>query len=87
MSLFSIPAYPVREKVSRELSPSSLTTFSEIDAASKQRAYIEANTLDSAKRKRNDRMGPHNPGLDEIDRNTASTQPRYLEKVGHSRND
>ena len=65
----------------------SLTTFSEVDAASKQRAYIEANTLDSAKRKRNDRMDPHNPGLAEIDRNAVSTQPRYLEKAGHSWND
>ena len=58
MSLFSIPAYPVIEKVSRELSPSSLTTFSEIDAASKQSAHIQVNKLDSAKCKRYDRMNP-----------------------------
>ena len=86
MSISSVPASPVREIISRDHS-SSLTTLSEVDGASKQSAYIEVNKLDSAKRKRYDRMDPRDPELAGIVQNAASTQPRSLEEVCHRWND
>ena len=76
----SVLASPVREMVNREHS-SSITSFSEVDAASKHSTNIEVNKFDSAKHKRYDWMDPRDPGLAEIALNAASTQLQTLEEV------